>query len=266
MWESVLAELDAPAPSVLPAREGDEAGGAGGREVDLDPIRANLTAELARLQRFAHARQTQDLPVQAVLVGWKGECAAWRAETQRKARFQAAGLSLPALGWFRGLGDWWPSGLARDPVEVDLEAQSEVAAWVDEAVDGVEPLILSPLPEYDELSDPTARLGLAIVRDAVQGVAVRALDELRRALLAGFLVATRTALDAWYENRGAAPLAVLDDMRFHIEYAAARRHYVGVIPVAMEEATTTWAASDRQPQVALMRLIHRMEKVLTWNR
>lgn len=254
MWSSVTSELREP----VEVGPGDVAAP---EEVPSDPVRAALQREMLRLQRTAVVRRTADLPVQAVLAGWKGECAAWRAETQRKARYGAASQTLPPFGWFAGDPAWWPEGLAVDPATIDLRAVPEVVEWVDVSMGDVESLVLSPLPEHEELTDPAVRLGLAVVRDAVMACADRAVGELREEITAGFVKAAGTALAAWYENRGAAPLAVVDEMRVHIEYAAARRHFVGGIAAAIEESTLDWAESKKQPHQALARLTVRMESL-----
>ena len=130
------------------------------------------------------------------------------------------------------------------------------------ALENVEALTLSPLPELDELADPAVRLGLAVIRDAVMGSASRCVDFLREAVLQGFLAAASESLGMWFENRGAAPMAIVDEMRTHIEYAAARRQFVGLIAPAVEEATASWSHSTRQPLNTLARLTFRMESIV----
>ena len=116
--------------------------------------------------------------------------------------------------------------------------------------------------ELDELADPAVRLGLAVIRDAVMGSASRCVDFLREAVLQGFLAAASESLGMWFENRGAAPMAIVDEMRTHIEYAAARRQFVGLIAPAVEEATAPWSHSTRQPLNTLARLTFRMGSIV----
>lgn len=221
---------------------------------DADLDRA-LRDEVSRLHSAGSARRSQDLPVHAVVAGWKGECAAWRAETWRLVREAAGGSTMPPLGWFGEDAGWWDeAGQARNPQDVDLAALRETQAWADGTCESIAIIELSALPEMDELTESAVRLGLAVVRDAVMAASAAAVLELRELMAAGFVSATRAALDAWYENRGAAPLAVLDEMRRHIEYAAARRHYVREIPAAIENAGATWMTSPSQPGRTLEQL------------
>jgi hypothetical protein len=232
-------------------------------EASDDPVQAALEAQLDRLERSASVRRSQDLPIHAVMAGWKGECDAWMAEIQREVRVVGGSLTLPLFGWFadEATGWWSDHGQAVDPTTVDLSQDAAAQEWVAEAMATVEPLTLSELPFPAELTDLSMRTGLATVRDAVHAAAEASLQALRHQVMLGLVEASQAALVAWYENRGAAGLAVVDEIRRHIEYAAARRHFLGRIAPAIEEATRQWAVQPRQPNEVLSRLAPAMESL-----